>query len=457
MSNPKPNLLCCVPTRDGTLSQDVRVRLEEAREYAFQQGINSSFAMAACPYSVAVGRNKATAKFLQGPWSHLFFLDDDVLLQKDALTLLVQMDREIALGCYPSVKTPKYASALMYVPYLTVKGLGDQWAMGWFDGEREIAGGGTGCMLIRREVLSDLGFPWFRWPETYLEQEGLVKTGSDDMDFCERARERGWRIFAHGNVRCGHLKRVDVASFIRTEIEHPFPISWDGPKTLSEQGAWPAYGSHVPALCSVAARYNIRSVIEYGLGRYSTPTFLNKAWFPKLESLISVESDFQWLKEAEDRCGADARFTSMYCTLEGMPKLDLPPADLTFIDCDTTDKDHHDYASRGELLKRHAQDPGIIVIHDANLIQVAPYVEDAPFRYKAYYFPGVGKGPWTAVMSHTHDVTVLTDKWLQVPRPLPRTRELVYVDWEQPVGLPPIPAHLTGGREPSEQTLRKGA
>lgn len=57
---------------------------------------------------------------------------------------------------------------------------------------------GTGCMMIRRDVLRDLGDPWFRCGQIHPE---LI---SEDLDFCLRAAEVGHPPYLVPTVKAGH-------------------------------------------------------------------------------------------------------------------------------------------------------------------------------------------------------------------------------------------------------------
>lgn len=81
----------------------------------------------------------------------------------------------------------------------------------------EVDGVGTACMIIKRHVLEDKRLwlqeervdniiPLFRWPRAITG----ATLGTDDLDFCRRARALGYRITASPSVRWGHLKEVDL-------------------------------------------------------------------------------------------------------------------------------------------------------------------------------------------------------------------------------------------------------
>jgi len=70
------------------------------------------------------------------------------------------------------------------------------------NGVFEVDAAGSAGMLVRREVLDTLGDPWF-------ENSGGVILNEDVM-FCRKAREHGFRVFATADVTMGHLGIFNV-------------------------------------------------------------------------------------------------------------------------------------------------------------------------------------------------------------------------------------------------------
>jgi hypothetical protein len=170
--------------------------------------------------------------FLKDPdATHLFFCDNDLHIQKDAINLLLSLDVPVAGGCYPSVKVDKDNHCQIY-PYLILQ-RNKGWVANWFDGPLEVEIAGSGCMLIKREVLEALDYPWFRWVEKPDFDAHDIDTVSDDVDFCRRVRAEGFRVVAHGNVRCSHFKNLDISNLIHADTT--ININWHGPITLAQQ------------------------------------------------------------------------------------------------------------------------------------------------------------------------------------------------------------------------------
>lgn len=70
---------------------------------------------------------------------------------------------------------------------------------------------GTGCIIIRRNVLEDP-----RWQETegaWFKNEynnNGKKTEGNDLAFCKRAQKFGYKIFCHTNYFCSHFIEFDL-------------------------------------------------------------------------------------------------------------------------------------------------------------------------------------------------------------------------------------------------------
>lgn len=66
----------------------------------------------------------------------------------------------------------------------------------------EVDAAGSAGMLIRRHVLESMKFPWFQ------STNGVYL--NEDVMFCVKAREEGWRIYATADVTMGHIGIFNV-------------------------------------------------------------------------------------------------------------------------------------------------------------------------------------------------------------------------------------------------------
>lgn len=84
-------------------------------------------------------------------------------------------------------------------------------------GLQEVDAVGTGCILISKRVFQNkemLKAPFARkWDEN-----GTVNKGND-ISFCERARNKGFKIFAHFNYICDHLSELSLLETHRAYTE----------------------------------------------------------------------------------------------------------------------------------------------------------------------------------------------------------------------------------------------
>lgn len=74
-------------------------------------------------------------------------------------------------------------------------------------GLREVDAVGSGCMLIKRDVLRTLDGQPFAFE---YNEDGTVKKAGD-INFCEKVRQRGFTVWADWDTPCRHYKEVDLS------------------------------------------------------------------------------------------------------------------------------------------------------------------------------------------------------------------------------------------------------
>ena len=124
------------------------------------------------------------------------------------------------------------------------------------------------------------------------------------------------------------------------------------------------YATHVPVLMGLARLRDIRSVLEFGCGNYSTLTFLNRAAFPNLVRLQSVENDVAWAESVYAKAKSDERWNLKIVqgdTAAAVADLDLETFDLILIDDSKTSAER---AATIRAVANKRSQHGWIAIHD---------------------------------------------------------------------------------------------
>lgn len=146
------------------------------------------------------------------------------------------------------------------------------------------------------------------------------------------------------------------------------------------------YATHVPVLIGLAALRRIERVLEFGCGNYSTKTFLNRAAFPDLRELQSVENDRAWADQMRGAVGRDARCVMNVVSgaiSNVVGRFDLESFDLVLID---DSKDASERAATTRAVFDAGTEGTWIVVHD---FEVFDYQNAAAgfkhrFTFKSY-------------------------------------------------------------------------
>lgn len=146
------------------------------------------------------------------------------------------------------------------------------------------------------------------------------------------------------------------------------------------------YATHVPILIGLARMREIKHVLEFGCGYWSTLTFLNRTAFPHLERLHTVENDTSWSETINEVAKTDERWTLQLVNgdiANSIPTLDLESFDLILIDDSKTSAQRA--ATIRAVAGKQPQHPWI-AIHD---FEVDEYQQAASgfrqrYKFKAY-------------------------------------------------------------------------
>lgn len=65
----------------------------------------------------------------------------------------------------------------------------------------EVSACGFGCILIKSQVLTDIGYPQFEYKMKNVYQILY----SEDVDFCIKAKSKGYKIWCDTSIVCDHI------------------------------------------------------------------------------------------------------------------------------------------------------------------------------------------------------------------------------------------------------------
>jgi GT2 family glycosyltransferase len=149
---------------------------------------------------IHVMRNQIVKRALDTGCTHLIQLDADMCYPSDAITRLLAHDLDIVGGlCFK--RWPPFNPTLF---------VGEKYEMTvmdpWPNGLVELTATGTACLMVKTEVFAALEPPYFMDAET---PDG--KPVGEDINFCYRAKDAGFKVWVDTTIETEHLAvmRVD--------------------------------------------------------------------------------------------------------------------------------------------------------------------------------------------------------------------------------------------------------
>jgi len=153
-------------------------------------------------YGVDQARNHIARCAIEGQFSHVFFVDADIVLPPDALLKLLAHDKDVVSGLYGRKRIGSNVvevfnwnpNARNGVSTLQLKQLMPP-------GLHKVAAVGLGCCLIKTGVFKRMQYPMFE----YFYPEDPTMTISEDIVFCQNVYDNKMVVFVDSSVVCGHI------------------------------------------------------------------------------------------------------------------------------------------------------------------------------------------------------------------------------------------------------------
>lgn len=224
----RANLFIATPMYGGVCNGVYTVGMLQMAGTMGQNNISFRYAYMTNESLITRGRNSLAYDFLETDCTHLMFIDADIGFNPADIPLMVSADKDIICGLYPKkeINWVRVEEAVKAgVPPQNLDRHTGSFVVNLIDGAKSATGklgdpmqienGGTGFMLIKREVFEKLAptVPEYKndmWTAveadnpkmikeffaTSIDEESGGRLLSEDYHFCKIARKAGFTIWA---------------------------------------------------------------------------------------------------------------------------------------------------------------------------------------------------------------------------------------------------------------------
>ena len=157
----------------------------------------------------AAGRNVFCYQAKDTDCDWLCMIDNDMTLPPNLLDAVKKapVDADVVCPTFYMWDQTKLRCTLCWgTPLNAEESKMDRVVKAFAPGYHELTKCGTGVLFIKPHVFRKMEYPYFRY--TYDEHAGM--TGTEDIQFCYAAREKGFKIYGTTEVKVGHNKTVDL-------------------------------------------------------------------------------------------------------------------------------------------------------------------------------------------------------------------------------------------------------
>lgn len=144
-------------------------------------------------YRVDQVRNLIADWVVRG-FDYLFAVDHDITFAPDTLKKMLAHDVDVVSGVYRQ-RVPEQKIEIYDLNQVRMK-------MEDLDKPLvQIGGCGFGCVLVKKVVLTQIGYPQFEYHPA-LDHNNTI---SEDNDFCRKVTNAGYFIWCDPTIKCGHI------------------------------------------------------------------------------------------------------------------------------------------------------------------------------------------------------------------------------------------------------------
>lgn len=184
-------LLIAIPTNDQMPFQFVESLTKLIRRLD-KDGIDYDVAFQGGTL-VYVARDKLVKQAMASDYSHMLWLDSDMVFTEDLFEDLKDSGKDFVTGIAHSRREP-FSSCVFSEIYPCFR----KWQGEYPQNTFEIAACGFACVLISMEIIKAV---WEKHSTAFFPDPRL----GEDVSFCKKAAELGFKIFAEPSVKVGHI------------------------------------------------------------------------------------------------------------------------------------------------------------------------------------------------------------------------------------------------------------
>jgi len=233
----KPKIFIATPMYGGMCAGFYTQSIIQLLTTCQANGIDAEFSFMFNESLITRARNSLTNSFLKTDCTHLMFIDADIRFRADDIIHMIRAEKDIICGIYPKKEINWHsvkAAMDRGVPFDQLKSHTGSFVVNLVNyvGEVtvpvnepvEIFNGGTGFMLIKREVFDKLGESVPSYSNDVVDLGGKMKQSepimeffttsiepgtnrllSEDYHFCRIWRESGGQVFAAPWCQLAHI------------------------------------------------------------------------------------------------------------------------------------------------------------------------------------------------------------------------------------------------------------
>ena len=197
-----------IPTRGLIFTKTIESLLNNLKGYDYSFYFTVDLPIPQC-------RDDLAQRALKDSCTHLFWIDDDVVLPNNGLDKLIKADSLVSIIDYPTHFMGK------------MKDTGITAFEDWVEGEdtkgKKVAWSGLGCCLMKREVFDDLELPYFRRGgyKFVRDEAGAISyyadgggDGGEDFEFFYDLKKKGIEVNLIRDEIATHAKVLEYVGVV---------------------------------------------------------------------------------------------------------------------------------------------------------------------------------------------------------------------------------------------------